>query len=357
MKVVVLNVHYTKVLGGSELQCHLIASGLHEAGVGVTYLAVRGVADVSNFPYPVLNTEDSAKGIIENCLAVKPDIVYWRYNKKHFNQVMTALHQKGIPLIFSSSNAYDLKPFRLRPAIGVGILKQWKRYGGQLRLGFKHNRALKLVSGIVCNNEAQIDWQKHKHRIYIPNSPFLEFETQEFSGPYAIWVGNLKYHKNPDMFVDLAKDLAHTGLKFVMIGHMEDARFRYLEDQEKVPDNFIYLGKQPIEKTNGFIQGSQFLVHTGGPEGFPNVFLQTWGLSKPVISLEFDPAGLILSEAIGRLSGSYDQLKQDIIELNENESLREEIGANAHALIASRFVKELNVKKLIGFMKKVISNK
>ena len=49
------------------------------------------------------------------------------------------------------------------------------------------------------------------------------------------------------------------------------------------------------------ISKSDALISTSEAEGFPNVFIESWYLGKPVISLHVDPSDIIKSNNLGIL--------------------------------------------------------
>ena len=81
MKILLINAHYTRILGGSEIQCHQIAEGLTALGMDVTYLAVGGYENSSAFAYPIRAVDKSAAAIVQACASLRPAMVYWRFNK------------------------------------------------------------------------------------------------------------------------------------------------------------------------------------------------------------------------------------------------------------------------------------
>ena len=351
LNIVIVNAHFSKVMGGSEIQCHQIAGGLQAAGHVPAYVAVGGLGDqAEEYPYQLVNASESGESILQKCLEIQPDVVYWRYNKKHFGKVIPKLKQKGIKVIFSISHIHDLQPFAYKAIDGLGPLARLKRRGKHLISGLSFSRAIKMVDGVVCNNRAHLELIKHPRKIYIPNSPFLEKEDFSWNKPYVVWVGNLKKHKQPERFIEAAREFVKDDIDFLMVGKIQQEAYQYVKDPSQIPSNFHYLGEKDIKKTNGIIANALFLIHTCKPEGFPNVFLQAWGYAKPVISLEFDPDGIIEKERVGAYSRTMDRFKNDIKDLLSEGDKRASMGARAKALLEKTFVKSNNISLLTGFL-------
>lgn len=357
MKIALINAHYTHILGGSEIQCHQIAQGLTELGIDLTYLAVGGYDDAADLPYKLLHVEKSSTSIIKACKELQPDLIYWRFNKNLLASVVGQIKSLNTRLVFSVSHIHDLEPFAYKPIPNLSVLSRAKRRLVHLVKGIQFQKAFKKVDGVICNNEEHLKDIYHTNKVYIPNSPFLDFDEFTWPKPYVVWVGNIKAHKHPELFIDLAKSLSGNGVDFLMIGDIQQEAYQYLNTSKELPENFHFLGAKEIFETNGIIKSSMLLVHTCEPEGFPNVFLQAWGFSKPVVSLFFDPGGVIVKEKVGFVSGDFETMVNQVSNLLEDDSQRQEIGVRANVMIQRKFVKEVNVQKLVSFCESILDSK
>lgn len=116
MKIAIVNQHPTDMLGGSEIQCDIIARTLVEFGHEVDYIAVGGHdCDAYEVPYRVRPVARQAKAIAEQVIAAKPDVLYWRFNKHCFAKAAQRIKQAGIPIVFSVSHVRDVSRFYLQP--------------------------------------------------------------------------------------------------------------------------------------------------------------------------------------------------------------------------------------------------
>ena len=152
MKVLIINAHFTKVLGGSEVQCNQIADGLTKKGVKAIYMAVGGAENLDKFNYDIVEVKKKASAVLSACIEHTPDIVYWRYNKKFLAPVAKEMHKRKVPLVFSVSHIHDLKPFSYKPIPGLSLFQKLKRRAGHYVRGWQYAQGLKKVSGIICNN-------------------------------------------------------------------------------------------------------------------------------------------------------------------------------------------------------------
>lgn len=353
MKVVIVNRHYTKSLGGSEIQCHQIATRLTQLGEFVTYVALGGAEENKSFDYPIVQCKETSTDIKSVLTRQTADVVYWRYNKSFLAEVMKTLKRLETPLVFSVSHIHDIKPFAYKPIPGLSLYLRSRRALGHLVKGWFYRKALRQVSGVVCNNREHLDLVRHNHKKYIPNTPYIESTGFIWPRPYVVWVGNLKQHKHPEDYIRLAEELDDSGVDFLLVGKIQQSAYQYLEDSSNTPSNFYYLGSKGILETNGVIKNSLMLIHTCEPEGFPNVFLQAWGFKKPVLSMQFDPEQILAKHGLGAHSGSFEQLVKDCRFFIENMDEREQVGEKASQYLERKFVLDKNVDELLSFLKSV----
>jgi glycosyltransferase involved in cell wall biosynthesis len=138
-----------------------------------------------------------------------------------------------------------------------------------------------------------------------------------------------------------------------MIGRIDSPKYAYIENRRQLPRNFHYLGAKDAQAVNRFVNGSLIVVHTCRPEGFPNIFIEAWSHAKPVVSLCFDPEGLLQRENIGICSGSFEKFVKDVTGLIGHSRHREEMGARGKVLVDRMFNLERNVGTLEDFLKSV----
>jgi glycosyltransferase involved in cell wall biosynthesis len=76
-------------------------------------------------------------------------------------------------------------------------------------------------------------------------------------------------------------------------------------------------------------------------EGFPNIFVEAWACGIPVLSLSFDPGGVIKREQLGEVAnGNLDTLVQYMVSIKNTD----EFGIRAKAYVENNHV--LNVDKI-----------
>jgi glycosyltransferase involved in cell wall biosynthesis len=164
---------------------------------------------------------------------------------------------------------------------------------------------------------------------------------------YILWVGNSGRHKQPELFLELARALPH--LRFRMIMSLSGQRPSDDFIRAKLGDlpNVEFLGFVPFAEMASHYKGAALLVSTSNSEGFPNVFLQSWQFGTPTVSLNIDPDGVIEHYELGRLSKTFDKLVEDVKLLLEKPELRERLGRNAMRYTAENHAQDVVIDQYI----------
>lgn len=355
MKILIINQHKEDALGGSEIQCDLIAKYLTKFGHEVVYGAINGRFGNYYGKYRVVALKSLPDDVENICQEFEPHVVYWRYNKRDFRKNAKAINNLKIPIVFGISHINDLKRFSFKTYNGT-ILKKTYRYFNQIIRSVYNYGALKYVQGVVAQNEEQYKLTNLTNKILIRNSMENNLVEFEWKRPYCVWVANIKKSKNPEEFIRLAEYFEHLEIDFLMVGKVQDESYEYIKEGIGVPKNLFYLGAKSLEEVNGIIKNSMFLVHTCNPEGFPNNLIQAWKNSKPTISLYYDPDNLISEQGLGLYSKSTEQMKIDVESLIENKQLRDEFGKRAYLFSNHNFDPNVNIRKLENFLLKIVRN-
>jgi glycosyltransferase involved in cell wall biosynthesis len=219
--------------------------------------------------------------------------------------------------------------------------------------------AISLADAVVFQHSGQIPRGfRNRYEIIYNSYPRRDLPPAPSAAPYILWVGNVKKRKNPEQFLRLATDLKDSGIEFWMVGGIQDTAYQsVLDDTRSLPSSFRYLGHQSQDAINSLMKGSLFVVSTSSTdEGFPNVFIQAWLQRKSVVSLYFDPGGLLVTEKIGLCSGDYDTFRDDVSRLIADADLRASIGERAFRFAAAHCDPETNVRQLEAFLAAVIAD-
>ena len=348
MNVTIVNKHREDVLGGSELQCDLIATELAKRNFRVTYVAPKGNKKIYNTSYEVITCKNNAIEIAEKIIESKPDIIYWRYNKHHLFSVMRRVKNKKIPVIFAASSVNDVNPWfykkknGLKSSIKHLFRSNWNHLG------------VRMADAVTVNNLEYLNLLPVKKQYYVPNGMLTDYNVFNWKKPYCAWVSNIKQIKRPEKLLELAKKFSEEDIDFIMVGDIQERRYNWFCDDKYLPDNVHYLGVKTPTEVNGIFKSALMHVHTCYPEGFPNVFLQSWIQGTPSISLGFDPNGYLESKEIGYCANeSMEEFKRYVEFLIQNKDLRTNMGKNAANFANETFRIEKAVDKLMEIFSEV----
>ena len=350
MKIAIINQHFENIKGGSELQCDLIAEALVKKSHEVFYIAPKGENKQYSRTYSVLPTENNADSIISAVKQVKPEIVYWRYNKHHFFKVARFLNKHDIPLVFAVSHILDLKPFAIKRFNGLRSFIKQNILKIINHLGFRY------VQAITVNNEAFLKHIKIENKFYIPNGIPDNRSDFTWPKPYCAWVGSLKTVKRPELMVALAKEFQKTGIDFLIAGKIQEQSYEWLKSSSNLPLNCYYLGEMEQEKILGLLKNALVHISTSFPEGFPNVFIQSWVNGTPTVSYQFDPNNLIKEKNLGFCANAdWDEFVNNVKLITKDDTLRENLRSNIMQYATEEFNNEKSVEKLEDIFKLLVN--
>jgi len=151
-----------------------------------------------------------------------------------------------------------------------------------------------------------------------------------------LWVGTIRSIKQPELFLDIAKNLPQ--YKFMMIGGSTNSElelYNKIQKKSKSLSNLSFLGFIPHNKIQNYYFQSTIFVNTSLVEGFPYTFVEAWNNSIPVISLNIDPDEIICKNKLGFHSKTFQQMILDIKCLLDNDNLR-----NGMVMNARKYIKE-----------------
>ena len=186
------------------------------------------------------------------------------------------------------------------------------------------------VDAVTSLNSRYIKYVPVKNKRVVYNTVYKEQgDIVSPQKPYVLWVANLKSTKRPEAFIDLAKRMKDSDLHFIMIGRMDITYQRYVENAERELANFKYIGGASPLEVNALLKTALCLVHTCKPEGFGNIFIQSWFQGCPTISYTFDPDNFIQLHGLGFVSGNLGRLAKDIKKIKNNPVLRQKLSDNS----------------------------
>ena len=250
------------------------------------------------------------------------------------------------------SHWHDLFPWRIKSSAQEAAFGRFKR----LLLERWNFGGYRWVSGVVCQTPEQLAATTTHRAIVIPNSAHPNHgKPFSWPRPYVAWIANLKASKRPELCVALARHLLPHGVDLVMVGRLVDPAYGWLEDSVSASENLHYIGPRSVEEVSGILAGALALVHTCMPEGFPNIFIQSWQQATPTVSIEYDPGGIIKTHALGYVSEADERrFHQDVLRLIKDPTLARKAGERGRRYVREHCDAKANVGKLETFLKEVV---
>jgi len=363
MRIFIINEFYPKdKLGGSELQCFLIAKYLAKLGYEIFYIALNNIKNKNQFEEDDgfcvirLNKKNEFKFFLEK---YKPDLCYirdfeylqWLTNKIEKYDIRTVFSVSRIndTLLFPNKCKVNLNPKKLLKAIIKNIYHFYNflaLYKIEKIISLTHELSKKLKNAGLVSTVIRDSIEK------------VEIPIEKFQKITVIWVANIKAQKRPELFIKLAESFKKRNVDFFMIGDIRDSRYKlYIENAQKRLLNFKFLGFRSVQETTELISKSTILVHTCLPEGFGDNFIQAWMAGVPTVTLSFDPDGIIEKYKLGFCSNNFEQFVKDVDTLLGNEILRNKMGENARKYFLKNHTIESNIKKFEHIFSSLINQK
>lgn len=350
MKVAIVNKHVSKAIGGSEIQCDLIARGLRSLGHDVIYIAIGGY-EGKDEGYLISSVKGNPTEVIRAVIKERPDVVYFRSNRDIAASCIRRLKKNAVPTIYAVSNRYDLKPTDF-----FFIYANKIRASKNALVSSGLRRSMNSCDAITVLNPEYADLSKSKRLVPICNAMEDVSIPFNWEKPYCLWAANLKEVKRPELYVNLAKSINRADVDFLMVGS-EAPPYEWIKDRDALPKNLHFLGKRDLKEVNGMMKNALFHIHTGHPEGFGNIFIQAWMYSKPSVSFSFDPGGFIDRYVTGRVSsGNVGRFVQDVSDLIDNAALCKELGRNARSLYERFHTPSEMVLRIESLMIDILNN-
>lgn len=343
---IVMGGHFSATIGGAQFQAQCIVEGLKQNGNFSIYYLARAVnPDYKPTGYEIIKIADptgirklgfsiDTPRLLGLLKRIKPDVVYQRGLKAYTGVIAYYGKKTGCKTIFHIAHDDNVQPVRLQGRSRLQLFQLLDKCMGEY--------GLRNVDKVIAQSQFQADALLRNYgrsaTAVIPNfhpvpeEPIVKVDSEV----RVLWVANFKSDKRPEIFVQLARDLLHRkDIRFVMIGRPgDDDRYALLHSEIKQLPNLTYLGEQPIEEVNRQLLQGHIFVNTSRAEGFPNTFIQAWMRQVPTISLDVDPDGVLSKANLGYCCGTYERLRNQVVELVDNKGLRERMGAagQKHAL-------------------------
>jgi glycosyltransferase involved in cell wall biosynthesis len=346
-----------KTKGGGELQIALLAKALARAGhevVNVDLSAKKNyITEDGVMIFPIEGYNDGIRflrffthrlpKLYSSLKAQKADVYYCQIRDfRHLLAYWAAKKNKGIFVLQLASNldamgfSMKLKYDHLTSFGGVYwllkvllteiIFPKLVRKADMVLVQHEEQRKILLdrgINSIIFNNIIELNGMPE-----VSNS-----ERHDFS-----YVGSLDSRKGFAQFFELVMRAPDSTFK--VIGQPRDKAAYIIYEKLKLVNNVALLGRLPHSETMYHIAKSKALISTSPMEGFPNIFIEAWACGIPVLSLSFDPGGVIKENQLGEVAdGNLDKMLNYMSSIKNTEDFARKAKAYVernHVLNAER---------------------
>jgi glycosyltransferase involved in cell wall biosynthesis len=330
--------------GGAELQMTILARELAAHGVRTAHIVLPVANPVElSAPAPTVITRSAyhAGGGLDR---VREAGALWRALRKADAGVYVLrgsaifvgivaefcrLHRRG--LVFSAANDFDL----LAETPSVSPRKQAIYLHGVRR-----------ADAVVVQSSKQLGMAREllgrdKRIELIPS-------FTEPAGPLPaggsferrfLWVSRVNPFKQPLEFLRLAAALPEARFTMVATEGIDTDPDLHAEIKRRAAelDNVELTGALRREEVLARAAAATAIVSTSLWEGMPNVFLEAWSRRVPVLTLAFDPDGLVASRGLGiAAGGDWDAFVAGARRLWDDPGFAAGLGGNGQAYVEER---------------------
>jgi len=358
---------------GPMVQTYLLATGLARRGWTVDYVATtrsdRAGTSESHDGVTVHLVRASERWELGGALriqrhlrAIREDVFYQRGRSALTGVAARAARACGGKFVWASSGESGV---RRRKYLGQQLAKKkgWKRllhwpiYARADRLYESGIEAADLV--LVQTETQREELRKEFRRDSVvfrsghPSPP--ESVLHKPQPPVVLWIGAIKPAKQPQMFLDLAAKCRDSDARFVLVGRVEDPKWRTtLAAAARNHPKFSHRDEVPFDQVSAVYAEASVLVNTTVPdyEGLPNAFIQAWLHGVPVVSLHSNPDGILEREGIGYYAGTFEGIVDRVKHLLLHTTEREAMGRKARAVAEKQF----GIERILDEFERLISN-
>ena len=349
------------IRGGAEKQQALIFKGLKSRGFDIIvlqyYLEKSIVISDINFapawPPTSKTFYNKLKGLIREIEKHNVTAIYARTTQLYVALVYLFLKMKRsrIKLYWGIGADEDLTA-----KLNFSRVKSKSSFYDKMNSGLIFNICSRITfyvsDVIICQTCEQIEKCKRIRKnksIELISSIYQDsfaHKIDSCSSEYdAVWVGKFAGNKGEDILLRLAKDLPE--LKILCLGRTLD-HFKISNTYKEIraQNNLFLKGRIPADKVPSYIAQANFVLNTSPAEGLSNVFLEGWGLGKPVISYVVDPNEYLTKGEAGYCAeNSYEVLVKKIKDVMRDKEFMKYHGQKGKKIVLENHNEELILSK------------
>ena len=195
----------------------------------------------------------------------------------------------------------------------------------------------------------------------VPDASLEQGKEVDLNFPYACYIGRPSYQKNVLFLLDVIKEAKDRGcnLKFVLLGvgyhSPELADVKQKIQDLHISDNITLVPWVSHADCMEYVRKSSFYISTAIYEGLPLAVIEAMSAGKPVIASNVVGNKDCVNDGINGylLPFNVDNFAERIIEVANDQVLRDEMGRNAREIFLSEFYIEKRIELLQGLYERI----
>lgn len=336
-------------VGGSSVQQVLLAKELEKQTISISFITYDDGGVHSENIGGIKVVKVYKRDNIYTISFLRKTLLIWRALAEVNADIY--FHRSGCPGAVSLYCYFAGKRFVRYISSDAEVNKEMFIYLGSLITRIGNWLDIKLANVVIAQTESQRNMlvNNFSKNCYIIKNAFPLSDHQllpeKDNPPIVLWASTIRAIKQPELFLDLAKELPD--VKFLMIGGEElnnASLYNAIKEESSSIPNLNFPGFVPFHEVENYFQRASVFVNTSIYEGFPNTFIQAWMNYTPTVTLNADPDGLIREKRMGFHSQVFDQMVKDVALLIEDKQLREEMGTNGREYVE----KNHNISDIAG---------
>lgn len=326
--------HISERGGGAEVQANFLAQELARRNYDVAYVCqtqnkikVGTIEKIEHINVHWLKPSGRFQWLDQNkyikpLLDIQPDVVVQRLSSNTtyiIGKFAKKYNKKFIWICTDNKNPFtNFHRAKFKDqftAKRLGFLKYVLFYTNSCVMDYFRNKGMTFVNVALTQNKNQeknlkAQFGKDSYRI-ISGHPIPQTSVsieRRLKSKLILWCANLGSHKRPELFIELARSMEDSGLRFVMIGGHSNALYVQKLLKNK-PSNLTTTGRLSFEEALDYFDKAALFVNTSSPggDGFPNTFIQSWLRGVPVLSFGFDPDDVVVKNKLGYVVDDIDK--------------------------------------------------
>lgn len=305
--------------GAENVVCQIIDMFSGDADIEMTYCSpdgqIRETLKEKNISFEPI-TDISVKEVKRIINNVKPDVIHAHDMRASF----VAAHACGkIPLVSHvHNNNFNSRGLSIKSLayLFAGFKAKHIFWVSQSSFdGYAFHKELKKKSSVLYN-------------VINVDELYKKMNSDEKAYNYdVVYLGRLTYQKNPERLIEVIKLVVdkrqNTKVAIVGTGELEESTKKIVNNYG-LQDNVEFLGFQsnPLK----LLHDSKVMLLTSRWEGTPMCALEAMALGVPIVSTPTDGMNDLIQSGInGFLNDSDDGLSENVLNILDNDELRENI--------------------------------